>query len=58
MKYSRPFFGKIDLENTDIKIDSSTPKPVQVLRIAPIWDTDAQYEKATSKKNETFDYIR
>ena len=28
VKYSRPFFGKIDLANTDIKIDSSTPRPV------------------------------
>jgi hypothetical protein len=27
-KYSRHFFGKIDLANTDIKIDSNTPRPV------------------------------
>ena len=40
VKYARPLFGKIDLATTDIKIDSSTPKPVQVLRIAPIWNTD------------------
>jgi hypothetical protein len=40
VKYSRPFFGKVNL-TTDIKIDSSTPKAVQILRIAPIWDTEA-----------------
>jgi hypothetical protein len=27
-EYSRHFFGKIDLANTDIKIDSNTPRPV------------------------------
>jgi hypothetical protein len=54
VKYSRPFYGKIELNNTDIKIDSSTPKPVQVLRIAPLWDTDAQFEKANQKKEEIF----
>ena len=49
-KYSRPFFGKIDLGNTDIKIDSSTPRPVKVLRIAPIWNSNAEFEKASTKK--------
>ncbi len=28
VKYARPFYGKVVLNNTDIKIDSSTPKPV------------------------------
>ena len=36
VKYSRPFFGLIT-PNTEIKIDSSTPKQVQLLRVAPIW---------------------
>ncbi len=58
VKYARPFFGKVDLASTDIKIDSSTPKPVQVLRIAPIWQTDEQYERASSRKRETFEYIK
>lgn len=40
VKYARPLFGRIDLENTDIKIDSSTPKQVQTVRIAPLWATD------------------
>lgn len=58
MKYARPFFGKVDLNSTDIKIDSSTPKPLQVIRIAPIWQTDKQYEVANAKKSETFDHIK
>lgn len=39
IKYSRPFFGKIS-PNTEIKIESSTPKPINVLRIAPIWEKE------------------
>lgn len=40
VKYSRPFFGKIDL-TTDIKIESQTPKPINLLRIAPIWEKES-----------------
>lgn len=39
VKYSRPFFGKI-CNGTEVKIDSTTPKKVQILRVAPIWKTD------------------
>ena len=39
IKYSRPFFGKIEA-NTEIKIESSTPKHITILRIAPIWEKD------------------
>jgi hypothetical protein len=39
VKYSRPFFGKIS-NGTEVKIDSTTPKKIQVLRIAPIWEND------------------
>jgi hypothetical protein len=28
VKYARPFFGRVDHTSTEIKIDSSTPKPV------------------------------
>ncbi len=28
VKYARPFFGRIDHQTTEIKIESSTPKPV------------------------------
>ena len=45
VKYSRPFFGKIN-PNTEIKIESSTPKPLNVLRIAPIWEKDSQHDSA------------
>lgn len=57
VKYSRPFFGKVSPQ-TDIKIDSSTPKPIQVLRIAPIWEKENEYERANSHKNETYDYLK
>lgn len=40
VKYSRPFFGKIS-NGTEVKIESTIPKEVQILRIAPIWDTNA-----------------
>jgi hypothetical protein len=29
-----------------------------VLRIAPIWATDKDYERANSRKTETFEFIR
>lgn len=45
IKYARPFFGKIQ-SGTEIKIDSSTPKQVQSIRIAPIWDTEAKLNEA------------
>lgn len=40
VKYSRPFFGRVDITSSEIKIDSSTPKAVQIMRIAPIWEND------------------
>jgi hypothetical protein len=40
VKYARPFFGKINLDTTDVKIDASTPKHVQTIRIAPLWAND------------------
>ena len=40
VKYARPFFGKVS-NGTEVKIDASTPKRIQVLRIAPIWENEA-----------------
>ena len=53
MKYSRPFFGKVS-NGTEVKIDSSTPKRIQVLRIAPIWENDQQQEDTIKNKSTTF----
>jgi len=57
VKYSRPFFGKIS-EGTEIKIDSSVPKNVQVLRIAPIWDTEEKFEESVRNLQAAQDYLR
>lgn len=57
VKYCRPFFGRI-AEGTEIKIDSSVPKRVQNLRIAPIWEDDATYEEACTKTAIVQEYIK
>jgi hypothetical protein len=49
VKYCRPFFGKIS-NGTEVKIDSSTPKRVHTLRIAPIWEDDAKQEEAVNNR--------
>lgn len=49
IKYSRPFFGAIS-NGTEVKIDSSMPKHLQVIRLATIWDTDADYNEAVANK--------
>ena len=54
VKYARPFFGKINLDTTDVKIDASTPKHVQTIRIAPLWANDLAYEKASANEQDTF----
>ena len=58
VKYSRPFFGRVDHSSTEIKIDSSTPKPIQVMRIAPIWEDDSKHEHANSHKESTFEFLK
>ena len=58
VKYSRPFFGRVDPNSTEIKIESSTPKPIQVMRVAPIWATDAKHEQANERKQETFENLK
>ena len=50
VKYARPFFGKVS-NGTEVKIDSSTPKRIQVLRIAPIWETDLKQEETLRNKS-------
>ena len=57
VKYSRPFFGKI-CNGTEVKIESAIPKEIQILRIAPIWDTNAQQEEAVRNRSETFDFLK
>lgn len=42
IKYCRPFFGRID-QTTEVKIESSVPKDVVSVRIAPIWETEEMY---------------
>ena len=58
VKYARPFFGRVDHQTTEIKIESSTPKAVQVMRIAPIWEDDTAHERANTHKQETFEYLK
>ena len=43
IKYSRPYFGKV-VSGTEVKIESSTPKRIQNIRIAPIWATEEKYQ--------------
>ena len=38
VKYCRPFFGAIS-NGTEVKMDSSMPKSVRIVRVAPIWPT-------------------
>ena len=57
VKYSRPFFGKIS-NGTEVKIDASAPKKIQVLRIAPIWATDAQLEQVHSNKAASLEQLK
>lgn len=45
IRYARPFFGRI-VPETEIKIDSDLPKNIRNVRIAPIWNTQAEYEQA------------
>ena len=45
VKYNRPFFGSVQ-NCTEVKMDSSVPKSVRMLRIAPIWDTSEELKKA------------
>jgi hypothetical protein len=46
IKYARPFFGKVQT-GTEIKIDSSAPKQVTSVRIAPIWESDEKLGEAS-----------
>jgi hypothetical protein len=57
VKYARPFFGKI-CNGTEVKIESAIPKEVQILRIAPIWETNAKQEQAVRNKSEVFEYLK
>lgn len=57
MKYARPFFGKVS-NGTEVKIDSSTPKRVQVLRIAPIWETDMKQDEIARLKANSLEYLK
>ena len=58
VKYARPFFGRVDAGSTEIKIDSATPKPVQVMRIAPIWEDDGAHERANNHRQEAFEHLK
>jgi hypothetical protein len=57
VKYSRPFFGRMT-PTTEIKIDSSTTKAVQILRIAPIWESDQKQEEASSNRASVFETLK
>ena len=57
VKYARPFFGRIS-NGTEVKIDSSTPKRVQILRVAPIWTSDEKHEECVRNKCTTFQHLK
>jgi hypothetical protein len=57
IKYCRPPFGSIQ-SCTEVKIDSSVPKSVRMLRIAPIWATQDEYKTAHRNQNETLSLVK
>ena len=57
VKYCRPFFGAIS-NGTEVKMDSSMPKAVRVVRVAPIWPTQEAFNTASRKANETIKLVR
>ena len=52
VKYCRPFFGAIS-NGTEVKMDSSMPKSVRIVRVAPIWPTQEAFNIANRKTNES-----
>ena len=57
VKYSRPFFGVIS-NGTEVKMDSSMPKSVRVVRVAPIWPTKEAFTFASRQTEETIKLIK
>ena len=57
VKYCRPFFGAIS-NGTEVKMDSSMPKSVRVVRVAPIWATQEAYTEASKNCPETISLIK
>ena len=56
IRYCRPFFGKIQL-GTNVKIDTSVPKTIINLRVAPIWATQAEYDHACQNRQLVSNYL-
>lgn len=56
IKYCRPQFGSIN-NGTEVKIDSSMPKSIRVARIAPIWNTQEEFNQANQNRRETTSLI-
>lgn len=44
VKYSRPFFGQVNNQMA-IKIESSLPQSIQVLKLAPIWNDKSDLDR-------------
>ena len=57
MKYCRPFFGVIS-NGTEVKMDSSMPKSVRVVRVAPIWPTKEAFAFASRQSEESIRLIK
>ena len=57
VKYNRPFFGSVQ-NCTEVKMDSSVPKSVRMLRIAPIWDTSEELKKAQRSNNDILSLVK
>ena len=57
VKYCRPFFGAIS-NGTEVKMDSSMPKSVRIVRVAPIWPTQEAFNIANRKANESIKLIK
>ena len=56
VKYCRPQFGAIN-NGTEVKIDSSMPKSIRVLRIAPIWNSDEEFNQANQNRKQTISLL-
>lgn len=57
VKYCRPYFGSIS-NGTEVKMDSSMPKSVRIVRVAPIWPTLEAFSAANSNQEETITLLR
>ena len=57
VKYCRPYFGAIS-NGTEVKMDSSMPKSVRIVRVAPIWPTQEAFQVASRACCETTKLIK